>query len=207
MRSNPPPPRSVADGQPQQVALQDVDVVEFAEVRARRFDGAAEIERDDLTRAELGGEVRVAAGAAAGVEHALPSEERAVDGIEPVEELLLELGVELGEVLPLPAERRRRLPLLLHEVGRDEPRDAVPNRPVTTAAVADEPAGLDLDLVRRLEPERVTRQRADELLDEARLHLRLGIAVDNWPTPARGRSSTQRRCQSWKTRSVQSCLR
>ena len=85
------------------------------------------------------------AGAAAGVEHALPSEERAVDGIEPVEELLLELGMELGEVLPLPAERRRGLPLLLDEVGRDEPRDAVPNRPVATAAVADEPAGLDLD--------------------------------------------------------------
>ena len=69
----------IAERQPQQVALHDVHVVERREVRARGLDGAAQVEGDDLAGAEPGGEVRVPAGAAAGVEHALAREERAVD--------------------------------------------------------------------------------------------------------------------------------
>ena len=74
--------------------------------------------------------------------------------------------------------------------------------------VAHEPAGLDVGVAVGLEPQRIARERADEILDEARLHAGLasgdgGRGVGD----ACHRSSTQRRCQSWNMNSVHSCLR
>ena len=76
-----------------------------ARLRARRLDGSTQVECDDLPGAKTVGEVGVPPGPAAGIEDPLAVEEVPIDRIEPVEELGFELGVELGEVLPLPAER------------------------------------------------------------------------------------------------------
>ena len=71
----------IAEREPQEVALHDMDVAERRKVRPRGLDGAAQVHGDDLPGTEAGGEVRVPSGAAAGVQDALAREEGAVDGV------------------------------------------------------------------------------------------------------------------------------
>jgi hypothetical protein len=190
-------------GRPQQIALDHVHVLEAPELDARRLDGLAQVERKDLVCSVGRRELRMAPGAAARVEHALAAEELRFDRIQPVEELGLELAMHLGEVLPLPAEGVRGLRLLLAEIGRRESRDPVSDRPPHPAAGADELALLDVVVSGlRDELERVGGERADEILGDVALHAEVAPAAAGC-----ARRSAHRRCQSWKTNSVQSGFR
>ena len=76
----------------------------------------------------------VSSGPTTRVEDPLAAEEVTADGMQPVEKLLLELGMLLREVLPLPAEGRRRLALLLDQVRRHEAGDPTTYRPPMVVA-------------------------------------------------------------------------
>ena len=147
------------------------------------------------------------AGAAAGVEHALSLEELRFEGIHPVQELLLEFRVHFGEVLPLPAERGCRPALLFFEIRWHETGNSVPDRPATAAAVANELAALHI--VRpflAFEDERIGRDGTAQVFDQRALHAAPRSSDVKGGATRLGRS-IQRRCQSWKTKSVHSGLR
>jgi len=190
----------------QEIALDDVDVVERLEVEPRGLDGDAQVQRHHLVSAVRSRIVRMTSDSAARVEHALSLEELRPDRMEPIQKLRFELGMHLDEVLPLPAECRRGLALLILEVLRNEARDSVADRPAMVAADADQLACLHVP--RRLvalQDEGIGGDGAAEVLEECALH-----AAPRSSTRALskrfGRSS-QRRCQSWKTKSVQSGFR
>ena len=121
----------VAEREPQEVALHDMHVVERARgspARPRRRRSG----RRRRPRRHRSGAARYACRPVPqpASRTRLPAKKSRSIGCEPVQELVLELGVQLREVLPLPPERRRGVALLVDEVGRDEPRDAVADRPV-----------------------------------------------------------------------------
>ena len=91
----------------QKITLNDLDILELAQVLPGCVDRNAEVECDDLSRAVRGREVRVPAGAATGVEDTFALEELRLQRVDPVEELRFELRMHLREVLPLPSEGRR----------------------------------------------------------------------------------------------------
>src|SRR5438034_5216092 len=125
------------------VALDHVGVRQPPHILVCRFHRCAEVHRNQLAGAIPGRVVSVPPVAAAGVEHHLVAKELRLDGMDPVEELGFVLVVQLGELLPLPAESSRRLLLLTGNGWRHEPRHAAPYRerrltPYTVQATAQD---------------------------------------------------------------------
>ena len=154
------------------VALDDVDVRPSADEPLRALDAEAQIHGDHVARAPLGGEVRVPPEPAARVEDNLVAEVVRAERLDPVEQLTLRLGMDLDEVLPLPAEGALNLLLGSRELGREQARDAPFDRVAGRAAPAGELAALDVGgAVRlRLESEVAAADRAGDQVEEPSLH-------------------------------------
>src|ERR1044072_3448350 len=127
-----------AEGWTQQVALDDLNVVEVGEVLVSRLHGGAQVERDDLARSVLRSELSMAARPAACIEDSFAAEGPRLERMNPIEELPFQLKRELGEVLPLPTDRCGSLRLLVHQVRRDKARNRTADRPAVATPAAHE---------------------------------------------------------------------
>ena len=107
----------------------------------------AEVNADDPVCSQASGHSSVSPHATAGVEHDLVSEERRLKGCYPVEELVFigsPIGVQLVELLPLPAKGLTGPLLLQSYVLGEHPRDATHDGVSVAAACAGQCTGLDI---------------------------------------------------------------
>ena len=139
----------------------------------------------------------------------MSSEEVGPDRIQPVEELRLELRMHLREVLPLPAESARRLDAAARrgqvapdEESRAESASVRPQPRQTSSPLSISALGLGARARARARTADRRGCRAGRFTSARRCaeRWRFGLAARV------SRLSDQRRCQSWKTNSVQSCL-
>src|ERR1700694_37069 len=161
-----------AKGRRIDVGLDDVGGLKVADVVVGGFDGDAEVHGDDVLRAELAREIGMPADAAAGVEHHLIAEELRLERMNPVEELLAVLGVELDKMLPLVPEGLSGPLLLPREIRRQQARNAALNRKVVAALPAVQTTFHDLLTTAggALQLERSLAQRTGEVLEQAGGH-------------------------------------
>ena len=110
-------------GRTREIPLHDVDGVEPLRVARRRLHGLAEVDADDVARAELGGQPQVPALAAAAVQHAPALERLRSHRRDPAEKLVAVLRPDLGEPRPLVAEALRHD----HRVAVHHPRHEAGN--------------------------------------------------------------------------------
>ena len=162
-----------SEREPEEVALHHVDVAERREVGPRGVDGGAQIERDDLLAhrtARRGGRGVPCRSRRRGTR--LPGR-TPVDGVRASRGTAPRTrgGTRRSAATASRTPTRSRAAARRGRAGRAagcRPESPSDDRSRRTRASRTRPRPI----VRRLEPERVARQRADEILDEARASLR-----------------------------------
>ena len=211
MRSKPPPCAASRSGSAQEVALHDVHVVEPGEILACGLDCPAQVDGDDLARPERAAKKACRPMPAARVEHPLAGEERPSMGSSQSRNCSSNSGwisAKCCHCHPNADAVSRCWSTRSGGTSRGTPRGSP-----TYDRSRRRRAGPFRRQRRGRSPVGAGRRRAGRRALSTRRYSR-GASASEWAlaigvaraTPA-ARSSIQRRCQSWKTKSVQSCLR